>query len=357
LNKHVKGKSIVTKNKVLSMIILVLIFVLAACGGGEATTEVLPANETAANEEAAAQPDNSEVVEAEVVENETAVVLSEEVRVDAGGYAFQAPKELEVSVSDLFAEIADPNDADTQINIFGFPFVAGMGLTEMYDNFTTEFGSDETIALGEREDITVNGMDGFSAAISGEEDGKSLKGKIVVFGNEAQGVFVLAGAEESKWDGSVAEQTDTVINSISLFDIVMPELMEEVEEPTAEEAEAAEETDEAAIEEESAVEETESDPASDFYTVFPVPSDAANIIGEGGEGDLNFQTEMTLEEALEFYREELTAQGLAERDILTVVDETIFSIVFDGNENGLATVVQGVDLGEAVNINIRFEDS
>ena len=34
-----------------------------------------------------------------------------------------------------------------------------------------------------------------------------------------------------------------------------------------------------------------------------------------------------------------------------------FSVVFDGHPSGEAIVVQGVDLGESVNINLRFEDT
>jgi hypothetical protein len=339
----------VKNNKVIVLIILILIFVLAACGGGEATT----IEESTTGEDAVAQNDNTEVAEeAEAKpEEETAVTLADEVHVETGGFVFQPPAEFEVSVSEVFAEVTDPNDSDTLINLIGFP-LEGMSLAEMYDMLTAEFGNDDTITLGEKEDITVNDLNGFSATISGDEDGKSMKGKVVAIGNDTQGVFVLVGAEESKWDGGLADQTDAVINSISLTEIVMPELMETgVEEPIIDEVEEA---DAEEVEEEVVV---EADAASDFDTVFPITDDATNITGEGGESDLIYQTGLTLEEALEFYREELTAQELTERDLLTVVDESVFSIVFDGYENGMAIVIQGVDLGDMTNISIRFEDS
>jgi len=74
------------------------------------------------------------------------------------------------------------------------------------------------------------------------------------------------------------------------------------------------------------------------------------------EDVVNFQTSLSLEEAIEFYRQAFTGQGLTERKVLTVIEDEIFSMVFDGWPNNKALVIQGVDLGETTNINIRFED-
>jgi hypothetical protein len=93
-----------------------------------------------------------------------------------------------------------------------------------------------------------------------------------------------------------------------------------------------------------------------FDTVFPLPDSVQNFTGEGGEGMVNYQTALTLEEVIDFYRGELSEKGLTERPLLTVTSETTFSMVFDGWGNGKALVVQGVDLGENSNVNVRFED-
>jgi hypothetical protein len=79
-------------------------------------------------------------------------------------------------------------------------------------------------------------------------------------------------------------------------------------------------------------------------------------MGEGGEGQVNFQTSLSLDEVIEFYRQALTDKGLTERPILTVTSDTTFSMVFDGWPNGQALVIQGVDLGANRNVNIRLED-
>ncbi|MEL7036125.1 MAG: hypothetical protein AAFO04_10965 [Cyanobacteria bacterium J06592_8] len=91
---------------------------------------------------------------------------------------------------------------------------------------------------------------------------------------------------------------------------------------------------------------------------FPLPETVQNLTeqpGANGTTSLNFQTDFSLNEAIEFYRQSLTEQGLKEREINTAITDTTFNLVFEGAENGLAVVVQGVDLGELTNVNIRYE--
>jgi hypothetical protein len=97
-------------------------------------------------------------------------------------------------------------------------------------------------------------------------------------------------------------------------------------------------------------------PGTTVSTKFPLPTDATNFM-DLGEGGINFQTKMSLKDAVAFYRDAFSKQGLKEREITTTISDTVFSIVFDGHPSGKAVVVQGVDLGGGVlNINIRFED-
>jgi len=91
-------------------------------------------------------------------------------------------------------------------------------------------------------------------------------------------------------------------------------------------------------------------------TNFPVPDDAANMINMGDD-IVNFQTNLSLDEAMNFYRDEFGKLGYTERDLLTVTSDTTFSMVFDGHESGKAISVQGVDLGDGtVNISIALVD-
>jgi hypothetical protein len=77
---------------------------------------------------------------------------------------------------------------------------------------------------------------------------------------------------------------------------------------------------------------------------------------EVGDGSLVYYTKLSAEEAMKFYRDEYKARGYTEREILTVVSDSTFSMVFDGDPSGKAVVVQSVDLGDGSRtIAIRLE--
>jgi len=102
-------------------------------------------------------------------------------------------------------------------------------------------------------------------------------------------------------------------------------------------------------------------PGGDNITIggdseFPMPADAINVISMGSDV-VNFQTKLSLDEGMDFYRDEFGKLGYTERDLLTVTSDTTFSMVFDGHESGKAIAVQGVDLGDGtINISITLQD-
>ena len=90
--------------------------------------------------------------------------------------------------------------------------------------------------------------------------------------------------------------------------------------------------------------------------LFPMPADAENVI-EMSNDTVIFQTNMSLDDAMNFYRDAYGKQGYTERDLLTVTSDQTFSMVFDGHSSGKAIVVQGVDLGDgSINISIILEE-
>ena len=96
--------------------------------------------------------------------------------------------------------------------------------------------------------------------------------------------------------------------------------------------------------------------AGSYDTQFPLPNSVSNFTASA-DGAINFQTKMSIEDAIAFYRDALASAGLTERTINTAITETTFSLVFDGDPSGKALVVQGVDLGNGTtNVNIRYED-
>lgn len=265
--------------KITILLVIVFSLFLVACGGGDEPTAEGDNGDTSAetrNEEDAGN---------------TAVSLEAEVRVDEGGYAFQPPAGYEVNVDYIFAELSVADDADTQIGIIGTPFDDGMTIDTMYEAFSTEFGNDESVNLGEREAITINGLDGFSVSMSGDDEGTAVQGKLVALGNDTQGVFVFGGAETGKWDDEVAAQFDAVINSITLFEATDAAVEESttaeepVESDTAEvEEETTAETGEA---EQSAATETEAEEseAAAVPVVLPVGSTEAGFACFGSTGN------------------------------------------------------------------------
>jgi len=88
---------------------------------------------------------------------------------------------------------------------------------------------------------------------------------------------------------------------------------------------------------------------------FPMTDDAFNVT-EIGDGSRLYDTKMSLEDVMKFYRDEYSSMGYEEREILTVVSDGIFSMVFDGDPSGKAVVIQSVDLGDGSRtVSIRLE--
>ena len=98
--------------------------------------------------------------------------------------------------------------------------------------------------------------------------------------------------------------------------------------------------------------------ALEYDTAFPLPSDVQNFMGQGGDSQINFQTSASLEELLDLYTDAFTAAGLSRIELLTVIDDTMFSTAFEGRPDGKWIVVQCVALGETLtNVNVRVEDA
>jgi len=94
---------------------------------------------------------------------------------------------------------------------------------------------------------------------------------------------------------------------------------------------------------------------SSVSTDFPITDDAFNVVEAGGS--LIYYTKLSADDALKFYRDEYTSMGYTERELLTVAENGMFSIVFDGDPSGKAVIIQSVDLGDGSRtIAIRLED-
>ncbi|MCB0173306.1 MAG: hypothetical protein KDJ97_22475, partial [Anaerolineae bacterium] len=195
--------------------------------------------------------------------------------------------------------------------------------------------------------------------------------------------FALVDIPANETEASVATETELTTVSDTIVQVEPVEAAVEVEPVAAEPAEAVVEVEPAQVEPvsnvvEPVVEISEDAPAVDtttatteqpvevvaeaaptetYESAFPLPNVVKNFYGEEAPYyQTNFQTDLTLDEALAFYRDAFAAQGLTERTILTnVVEGTVFSLVFDGSPNGLPLVIQAIPIGADTNINIRYE--
>jgi hypothetical protein len=89
-------------------------------------------------------------------------------------------------------------------------------------------------------------------------------------------------------------------------------------------------------------------------SAFPMPGDAE--VSVSSEDTVIYQTGMSLDEVMSFYRDEYGKQGFTERDLLTVTSTDTFSMVFDGDKSGKAIVIQGVNFDGKVNVTITLQD-
>lgn len=89
---------------------------------------------------------------------------------------------------------------------------------------------------------------------------------------------------------------------------------------------------------------------------FPITRDAYNVL-DVGDGTLLYYTKMSREDVMKFYRDEYDSRGYTENELLTVVSDGVFSMVFEGDPSGKSIVIQSVDLGDGSRtVTIRLED-
>jgi hypothetical protein len=77
---------------------------------------------------------------------------------------------------------------------------------------------------------------------------------------------------------------------------------------------------------------------------FPVTSDATNIVTAAGM--LTFQTKMSTEDVLKFYRDEFAKQGYKEDASMAITFGKTFTLAFTGHASGKVIYVVGADAGD-----------
>jgi hypothetical protein len=167
---------------------------------------------------------------------------------------------------------------------------------------------------------------------------------------------LVGGGAEVQGDGKTGDIETAPIEEIEDTDLPEMSSEDESEASTADNevlGDTAQEANDQASEEETAPETPPE--LTEYETVFPLPDTVLNFMDMGNDS-INFQTELSVEETIAFYRQAFEAENLSERTLNTAITVTTFSMVFDGHTSG-TIVIQGVDLGDGTtNVNIRFED-
>lgn len=252
--------------RLLSLLCILVLFVLAACGGGATETEQAPTEaaaveedapttETEAEEEPTEEP--TEEVEEEPTEEPTEAAEEEPTedaaadededstisdgleRNDQGGFAFAVPDGWIVGTNEgvpglgafvvLVREGVDLEGGDEPEELIfmttgeSFIFDEEIGPDaspeELFDNLIAQFDPEQNIEVSNPEEITVGGESGLLGKFSGEDpDVGEVEGRVVVVVTEDERVLgIFAGAPADVWE---QEAFDTVIDSIEFFEPV-----------------------------------------------------------------------------------------------------------------------------------------
>lgn len=77
---------------------------------------------------------------------------------------------------------------------------------------------------------------------------------------------------------------------------------------------------------------------------FPVPNDATNVVSAAEM--VAFQTKMSTDDVLKFYRDEFTKQGYKEDPSMAMTFGNTFTLAFNGHSSGKVIYVVGADAGD-----------
>ncbi len=90
-----------------------------------------------------------------------------------------------------------------------------------------------------------------------------------------------------------------------------------------------------------------------YDTFFPLPQDVQNFAKTLNTDQVNFQTNLSLEDIAQFYRKEFSARGLAEMTLVTLIADDCISLAFAGLPDDKKVIVQATDLGFSSDVGIR----
>jgi hypothetical protein len=150
-----------------------------------------------------------------------AVVLGDEVTVEAGGFAFRPIPGYILDVDREEVLMLAP-DADMDTGPFfmltGDSLDDAMPLDEFYDLNMDEFTG---VELGQPHDTTVGGAPARVVDLWAEEEGPAMAGRLALaMPNSKQAFALLGAAPPERWDDEAAALFDAVLASVRFFEPV-----------------------------------------------------------------------------------------------------------------------------------------
>ncbi len=323
--------------------------------GGEPAAEEEPTEEPAAEEDAATEePAAEEEPTEEPAAEEESTETAGEQTLDTVGLAYTAPdgwQDENLEMDGVGMVMMTPEGAEDEQNAMvinmGSPtdmtgLAAGTSPDDtadtLLDAIEADMESEDVTASVERKDIVVDGLDGRQMTITDIPEEEDIE--IALFG--------VVKVDDARWFTITAIGTEEGLDPAA-FDEVLASVR--FYEPVG--GESGDGMDDGGEGMDDGGDGTSLD------TDFPLPEDAENVTIIEANNSVNYQTNMSIEEAMNFYRDELGAEGAAERGILTVTTDTTFSMVFDGwsgADDGRSVVVQGTLFEDQLNVNVRLEE-
>ncbi len=204
------------KNKLL-LLSLIFAIVSFACGTGS-KTETPEKNNP--DENSAVVSTGESVSQNSTTQNSGDVdlsILGETQRVEEGGFVFRPVPDYELHISggtaSMIAPGADP-DTGPIIQLMGWNNDKEKTNDQLYD----ELKRDMPMIVGEARAVQVAGLSGLVADIQGENNGKSMQGRVaMVMVNTHQQFVLMLGAPQSEWE-RMSAYFDAILASVEFFE-------------------------------------------------------------------------------------------------------------------------------------------
>lgn len=221
-----------TMKRIGIILLLIGMLLLTGCGGkeedaAEATAVSQPTTAPATAVPTMAVPDPTQAPAATAVPQPTTaaatampVTLGEAARNEEGGFTYQPIPDYEVTafsgLTNMLAPGADP-DVGPMVMLMG-----GLTAETTSEALYEQLKSGTPMTVGPAEAITIAGLPGLAADITGDNNGKAMQGRVaLLMVTPTQQFTLLIGAPADQW-AEIAPYFDGMLTAVTFFDPIIP---------------------------------------------------------------------------------------------------------------------------------------